>query len=107
MHVWRGKVGPLSLYNTCNSPGRGPPRTTATGEFMPPSATVTEPGWCGWYRAGRRERWRKLAEAPTYDAAWGLLLDRLPREGKGGESVVLPVGRDANETASAPRRKPR
>jgi hypothetical protein len=70
---------------------------------MPATTTDAGAGWSGWHRASRREPWRLLAQAPTYDRAWGLLLDRIPQGPPGGESAVLREGIDANEGAGGRR----
>ncbi len=67
---------------------------------MPPAPDTS---WYGWYRAGKGQRWVRLAEARSYEEAWNLLLDRLPREGRGGESLVLSAGRDPNHQPATRR----
>ena len=55
--------------------------------------------YSGWYRAGRGRRWVKLvAGAAAFGGCWQALLDRLPREGPGGESLVTVAGKDPNDT---------
>jgi hypothetical protein len=69
----------------------------------PPSTTPT-PAWCGWFRPHRGVAYVKIAEAADYGACWGLVLDELARRGqRGGDSVVMPAGVDANESASVRR----
>jgi hypothetical protein len=61
----------------------------------------TEVQFVGWFRASRSAPWQRFSEGATYGDAWGALLDRLPTEsGPGGESCILPVGRDPAETAT-------
>jgi hypothetical protein len=53
--------------------------------LSPPAAR-----YAGWYRAGRREPWKKIVEATSYDEAWGKLLDKLAElSQRGGESTVV------------------
>jgi hypothetical protein len=39
----------------------------------------------GWWRRGSRDRWQRLCEAPTYDLALSLLMERTPG---GGDMLV-------------------
>jgi hypothetical protein len=67
-----------------------------TIDAPPPTAAAA---WVGWYRR-RGRRYVRVAEGDSYDDCWGALLDALDAAGrKGGDSVVLPAGQDANRTA--------
>jgi hypothetical protein len=68
-----------------------------------PRSVPRRPAFAGWYRTAGGG-WQRLAEGADYGEAWGQLLDRLPG-GKGGESVVLPVGVHPGEARRAQRRK--
>jgi hypothetical protein len=63
---------------------------------------MTPTAYAGYYRPSKRAAWTLLAEADTYDDAWGLLLDRLP-SGPGGESVVLAAGTSPSGKVSEER----
>jgi hypothetical protein len=65
---------------------------------------VTDAKWCGWYRPARGGRWERLAEAATYDEAWGKLLDAIDGR-RGGELLVVPGADDPNSNR-AERRAP-
>jgi hypothetical protein len=47
--------------------------------------------YLGLWRLHKRASWVELAAGETWERAWDALLARLPAEGPGGESVVVPV----------------
>ena len=60
--------------------------------------TTTPPkgvGYGGWWRAGRKSAWTRIAVADGYDECWGALLDAL-QSVHGGDSVVLRLNTDPN-----------
>jgi hypothetical protein len=58
--------------------------------------------YVGWYRSHKRAPFEPLAEGEDYSDCLNRLLDFLERENRrGGDSVILPCGQDANRTASA------
>lgn len=59
--------------------------------------SVTTTTWSGFWRQGKRDRWQCLvADAPSYDDAWGKLLDiTAERKLRNGECLV--TDRDPNE----------
>jgi hypothetical protein len=65
---------------------------------------ATPPAWTGWYRASKYERWVKMSEAPTYDGALGLLLDRRPAGARRAELLVTDATKDPNDAEPAGRR---
>jgi hypothetical protein len=44
---------------------------------------------CGWWRAGPRQPWRQLAEGANWRACWLALR----RQGRAGDTMILPEGR--------------
>jgi hypothetical protein len=67
-------------------------------------STATKATHAGWWRRGRRDRWRRVVEGDSFDRCWHNLLvaaDDLP---PGGELLVVAVNADPNTSATGPRR---
>jgi hypothetical protein len=54
--------------------------------------------WGGWFRPTKKTPWVRLAEGPTYDAAWAALLDATATV-RGGDLLVTRL--DPNKGGAA------
>lgn len=72
-----------------------------------PTTPATASTWCGWHRPLPGGHWQQLCQGESYGACWGMLLARLPREGRGGESIVLEQGRSPDGAPGEAKRRSR
>jgi hypothetical protein len=65
-------------------------------------STTTAPRYFGYWRRNRWAPWQRLVEAPTYDDAWGKLLEAVSTRPV-GETLVSQQA-DLDRGAGKPRR---